>query len=64
MSRAEGDGNRRHYHVVRDGHAEHQPRQQWRLVWAEIAKRARLDHDVAWRVQTCPPSGCRFHVIR
>ena len=38
MSRAEGDGNRRHYQFVRDGHAEHQHWQQWRLVWAEIAK--------------------------
>ena len=25
MSRAEGDGNRRHYHVVRGAAAEHQP---------------------------------------
>ena len=64
MSRAEGDGNRRHYHIVRDGHPEQQTWQRWGVAWEQIAKRARLDHDAAWRVQACPPSGCRLSIIR
>ena len=64
MSRDTGDVNRRHYHVVRDGRAEGRAWQRWDLAWADVAKRARLELDVAWRVLACPSSSCRVHVIR
>ena len=64
MSRATGDVNLKHYHVVKGGHVESRSIQRWDLAWAAITKRARLDHDAAWRVVACPPSGCRLHVIR
>ena len=47
MSRDTGDVNRRHYHVVRDGRAEGRAWQRWDLAWADVAKRARLELDVA-----------------
>ena len=64
MSRDTGDINRRHYHVVKGGRAESRSWQRWDQAWVDVAKRARLELDVAWRVQACPPSGCRVHVLR
>ena len=60
MSRNAGDIGRRHYDVlVRACSTSGERSVATHQAWADVARRARLDHTVGWRVIPCGP-GCRL----
>ena len=65
MSRPKGAVSARHHHVLRTDPETNRevygPRLQTLAeAWADIRRRAVLDHAARWRVFTCPAAGCRF----